>query len=258
MGNREKKHPCAFDTLFTKSVPHVLEEIFFSLDYESFKISMKVSKSWNELLTSESFKKIGKSVYREDIERELYKASEDGNLKEVKSVLSIGMAVVNYDLGPPDGTPLGVALLKGHKDVVQTLLDRGAEPNKANTAGQTPLQLAAHSGHKDVVQSLLDIGVEPNKADNFGGAPLHHAAFKGHKFVAELLLNRGAEINQADHWGWTPLHDAAYEGYRDVVTLLLNRGADLNHVDADGRTPLTLALDNGWTDIINILKGGGA
>ena len=45
--------------LFTESVPHVLEKIFFSLDYESFKTCKEVSISWNKLLTSESFKTSG-------------------------------------------------------------------------------------------------------------------------------------------------------------------------------------------------------
>ena len=46
---------CEFDRLFTKSVLHIHEKIFFSVDYKSFKKCLEVSKSWNDLLTSESF-----------------------------------------------------------------------------------------------------------------------------------------------------------------------------------------------------------
>ena len=47
--------PSAFDKLFTKNVLHILEEIFFDLDYESFKTCLEVSNLWRQLLTSESF-----------------------------------------------------------------------------------------------------------------------------------------------------------------------------------------------------------
>merc|ERR1712154_732796 len=41
--------------LFTRSVPHILEKIFFSLDYESFVRCSEVNRTWNGLLTSEPY-----------------------------------------------------------------------------------------------------------------------------------------------------------------------------------------------------------
>ena len=43
-------HPCAFGTLFTRNVPHILERIFLSLDYYSFNECLNVNKAWNGLL----------------------------------------------------------------------------------------------------------------------------------------------------------------------------------------------------------------
>ena len=54
---------CPFDKLFTKSVPHILEKIFLSLDYETFKKCREVSNAWNEQLTSESYQQKAKSVF---------------------------------------------------------------------------------------------------------------------------------------------------------------------------------------------------
>ena len=45
---------CAVEMLFSRNVPHILEKIFFSLDYESFQTCFKVNSAWNELLSSES------------------------------------------------------------------------------------------------------------------------------------------------------------------------------------------------------------
>ena len=64
---------CAFDKLFAKSVPHILEKIFFSLDYESYKECLEVSDTWNKLLLSEPYLKIGKSVFRDEIYIQLCK-----------------------------------------------------------------------------------------------------------------------------------------------------------------------------------------
>ena len=248
--------PCAFDTLFTKSVPHILEKIFFSLDYESFKICKEVSITWNKLLTSESFKRLGKSIYQEEIERGLHQASWNGNFKEVRNILASSMVDVNCIGGSFDRTTLGVASLNGHKDVIQLLLDSGAKPNKARKDGNTPLHEASIRVHTDAVKLLLEGGADPNKANENGGTPLQYAVLQGQKDVVELLLDGGSEANQADELGWTPLHEASSEGHKDVVQLLLDRGVEPNQADGyRGWTPLHVALIKGHTDIVNLLQG---
>ena len=47
----------AFGVLFAKSVPHILEKIFFSLDYRSFQTCFKVNSVWNQLLSSQPYQK---------------------------------------------------------------------------------------------------------------------------------------------------------------------------------------------------------
>ena len=69
---------CAFDTLFTKNVPHIQEKIFFSLDYASYKTCMEVSQAWNELLKSESYHKKSKTVFRTEILEEKMKLLNAG------------------------------------------------------------------------------------------------------------------------------------------------------------------------------------
>ena len=60
---------CAFNKLFNKSVPHILEKLFLSLDYGSFKTCLDVNKTWRQLLTSDSYRARGKIEFR----NELYK-----------------------------------------------------------------------------------------------------------------------------------------------------------------------------------------
>ena len=213
-----------FDRLFTKTVPHIYEKIFFSLDYESFKQCLEVSKSWNDLLTSESFLRKGKSVFCEDIQRELRLGASSGNVDTVRKVHSSFMVDVNL-MTERNTNPLMLAAGKGHRYVVQFLLDKGAEPNMADEVGLTPLIEATEEGHKD-----------------------------RHKDVVHLLLENGANPNMAAQDGTTPLHNAAHCGHKDVVQLLLDKGAEPNMADQGGITPLLCAIERVHTDIINILR----
>ena len=54
---------CEFDRLFTRGVPHILEKIFFSLDYNSFVACREVSNAWNELHSSEFFRRKAELIY---------------------------------------------------------------------------------------------------------------------------------------------------------------------------------------------------
>ena len=66
MAAREHESPCYFDTL-SKCFPHILENIFFSLDYESFKNCLEVSNGWKCVLTSMRYQTVGKSVFKREI-----------------------------------------------------------------------------------------------------------------------------------------------------------------------------------------------
>ena len=149
-----------FDTLFTKTKPHIIEMICISLDYMSFKNCLEVTKAWKDVLTSKIFQKKAKYVFQEEIledERKLLRISNEGNVEEVRKLLSICM--INVDCSDINGwSPLYEAAVCGHKDVVQLLLDRGADPNKAQEDGWTPLHRTAVGCYKDVAELLLDRG----------------------------------------------------------------------------------------------------
>ena len=144
-----------------------------------------------------------------------------------------------------------------------------------SSAGWSALAQAAGAGHRDVVELLLDRGADINIRWDFGRTALHEAAIYGRASVVELLLSRGVEADARDLNGETALHGAAWgansghslssrptwEGqWGRVLDLLLDADADVNarstrtsdwgpagrvHVNAGwngGRTPLDRAI----------------
>ncbi|XP_078608281.1 uncharacterized protein LOC144880137 isoform X2 [Branchiostoma floridae x Branchiostoma japonicum] len=123
-----------------------------------------------------------------------------------------------------------IAAQEGHMEVVQQLLEAGAELNDTDQDGCTPLYMAASKNHVDVVQQLLKAGAEVDKAKQDGTTPLSTAAQNGHVEVVQQLLKAGAEVNKADEEGFTPLYVAAQEGHVEVVQQLLKAGAEVDKV----------------------------
>ena len=91
---------CNFVQLFSPSFPHILEKIFFSLDYQSYKNCLEVNSEWKGVLTSERYKKKGRSVFEREIvedEWKLQEAAEMDRREEVSMLLASGMVDVNCE-----------------------------------------------------------------------------------------------------------------------------------------------------------------
>ena len=214
---------CEFDKLFVIRVLHIHEKIFFSLDYNSFKNCQKVCKSWHNMLTSESSLRWRKSVFREAIQEELISAIFNGQTEVVRETLSNEMIEVDFLIQDKSRlwlyTPLWLAAAMRNEDIVQLLLDAGAEPDKLDTNHKAPaIWVASTIGHLGLIKALLGGGANPN--------------------IMESKCRT------------TALHVASNNGYVDVAKLLLNAGSDPNLRDFDGRTPLSYALTE-----VNIQKG---
>jgi ankyrin repeat protein len=94
----------------------------------------------------------------------------------------------------------------GDVQTVQAYLDRGTDVNLKDQAGATPLHYAAAAGRLQIVQLLLERGANPNvRTITTEQTPLHMAAMAGHAKVVQLLLNHKARATLSDAQGKTPL-----------------------------------------------------
>jgi uncharacterized protein len=88
-------------------------------------------------------------------------------------------------------TPLGTAASRGNLDVVEVLLENGANPDAADPTGFTPLAHAASQGHADIVRALLAAGARTDVMTMTGTA-LDLARSGGHEAVVRLLEQASA------------------------------------------------------------------
>ncbi|KAK2589788.1 hypothetical protein QQS21_012532 [Conoideocrella luteorostrata] len=159
-------------------------------------------------------------------------------------------------------TPLSRAARMGHEAVVKQLLEKGADVEAKDTRyGQTSLSWAAQIGHKAVVKQLLEKGADVEAKDTrYGQTSLSWAAQIGHKAVVKQLLKKGADVEAKDsEYGQTPLSWAAKMGHEAVVKQLLEKGADIEAKDSEyGQTPLSLAAKMGHEAVMKQLFDKGA
>ncbi len=137
----------------------------------------------------------------------LMTAAQAGSTASVETLLARG-AAVNATEAVMGQTALIWAIWQGHMDVVQKLVDAGADVEATSTSGFTPLMFAAREGSIEAARLLLSRGTNTNAVAKDGVSALHVAVVRGHVRFAKLLLEHGASPN-ADAPGFTPLHWAA-------------------------------------------------
>jgi ankyrin repeat protein len=170
-------------------------------------------------------------------------------------------------------TPLMFAA-QGDLKSTRLLLAAGARPNTQHPDnGQTALIIASTMGNTEIVEALLDKGADPNIRDGNTFTALHaavrdsdygtdHASRVAAAATVKVLLAHGADpnaridqkkqtvraVNEQAFQGATPLALAAEVNSLDAIKELVKGGADPKIATEQGTTPLILACGAG-TDV---------
>jgi ankyrin repeat protein len=225
----------------------------------------------------------------------LHHATENGCLEAAKILLEIHRDVEHNAIDKHSWTPLHYAAQSNHANVVNLLLDSGAEINVrcpdmlispllaavyddsldatkvllrrgadfelSDHSKKTPLLAAAEQSHNEMLKLLLQNGANPHVKGMDGKSALHFAIWRGDVSSLEILLDAGVDCNAQDDEGHTPLHraltDVNQNDMLQKVEYLVEKGADLNAQEKRGWTPLHIAAEQGRpTEVEFLLKGG--
>ncbi|KAJ8309611.1 hypothetical protein KUTeg_012836 [Tegillarca granosa] len=227
-----------------------------------------------------------------NVNRDLYHEAGDGNLDNVKELITQGANVNNQDSEFMSG-PLHVACKNGHNEVVKCLLKYNADVNLKDENGHTPLHVAVNykkvvadrnreQRAKEIVELLINSKADIHAIDRNGLTPIHacvdkpmvtdallkagascnikddllrnplHYAADGH--VAEILCAAKTDVNLQDINGRTPLHEAAWYNHHEVVRVLLPAGANIYIKDKMENTPQEFAIARDSTEIIEMFR----
>ena len=147
---------------------------------------------------------------------DLFDAAEAGNLERVRLLLEQGVDK-NQIGGLWKETAIGIAASNGYLDIVQCLVEQGADVEKTDKDGNTPIIDASHNGHLRVVCYLLEQGANREKAGNGGWTSLHHAAAQGHLEITKLLMVYGADLNARTNYDELPIDVARNEEIKQAI-----------------------------------------
>jgi ankyrin repeat protein len=108
------------------------------------------------------------------------------------------------------------------------LLELGADPNRSDSRGVTALHLACSPPSSiEMLELLLQKGAEVDAMTDYGYTPLITCCSSGNSEFAQFLVSRGADVNHGSESGVSPLAMALLRTETDLADMLIEQGAEL-------------------------------
>ncbi|KAF3931705.1 Ankyrin-1 [Dactylella cylindrospora] len=221
----------------------------------SFAIDKGMTKIAKELIQR------GADVHREGpndscplTESILFESWEQtGSFEMTDILLQLGV-----DINCAGGRAISHAVNAGNTSVLQYLAKHGADLNTVIRFDEcTPLQLAAMKGKLDIIETLLESGANLNGAAGRFGTTLHYALMSRKEPVVRYLLENGAKVDDSPP-DCSLLCRALSARLTGLIPDLIKLGADVNKKDLYGSTPLASAMIEGTEEDVQLLLSHGA
>ncbi|XP_046326546.2 ankyrin repeat domain-containing protein 50-like [Haliotis rufescens] len=188
----------------------------------------------------------------------LHYACTNGNLSWVRRILAEGTVDIN-SRGSNNETPILKAAWQGHHQVVELLVERGADLSVVDVVGDNILHRACDGGHLDIMKLVLTYTTGCVNGKGYcGKTPLMTAVGSGCREMVELLVSKGADVSLVDNRGDNILHLACDGGHYEIMKYVLSQPIDINSRGRKGRTPVSWAARHGHTAMFNLLVNRGA
>ena len=159
-------------------------------------------------------------------------------------------------------TPLILALQLGYREIANIIIDYCNEYalDMSINNGLTAIHVACEKGYDDIVEKLINNGANITALDYQNRTPLFIAALNHQLKICELLVSLRSNLLERDHNGNIPLHAVCLsakqtdkETLRSIITLLIRHGSDINDTNNNNETPLIIATIQGHKENVEIL-----
>jgi cytochrome c len=150
----------------------------------------------------------------------IHDAAKKGDVAAISAALGAG---ANINESDGIATPIYYAVQGAHLGAAKLLMERGADVNTPSALGVAPLGPAVGRRNMELIQLLLDHGANPNSAMG-RQTVLHLAAWQGCLECVKALVEAGADVNTQTSDYRTPLHNAKLRGFREVTDYLMMHG----------------------------------
>lgn len=182
-------------------------------------------------------------------------AIESGKMEKLRRLLSETTCATDALI---DGRQpaLHLAIQEEQSDMVNVLLNHGADINSTGYHNWTPLHIAASIGHLTLTQLCLARGANVAALTDTAQTPLHKACSSKSLLVVEALLEAGADREAKNQRGMRAIHIAAHQNNLDLVRLLVqDYGVSVLAVDNFGERAANWAERSGHLNLLQFLRG---
>jgi ankyrin repeat protein len=184
----------------------------------------------------------------------LYIASNAG-FKELAAVLIEGGAHINKLVRTFGGcyTALMIACINNHLDVVELLLEKGADANIQGA--EFPLHWACENNNMEMVRLLVKYGADVHVKRKYGNSLAYARSLE----IVQFLIDHGADVNARGETS-NALVKASEKDHLNIVRVLIEHGADVNAkgMKVEHGNALFAASSEGNYDIVKLLLESGA
>lgn len=172
-----------FKILGTKSHSHARSNFIY------YMLKGDKEKRWKyclafDMICNSSRYNVKKRIYKPIIKDEFYYVNI-GDLKNLKSLLQV----------------------KKDKKILDSV----------DELKRSLLYLAARNGNDEMVEYLIQIGANINKTQKNGSTPLHGAAFYGHESVVKILIENGCNPYIKNNFGHQAIDEARTESIAEII-----------------------------------------
>lgn len=173
----------------------------------------------------------------------IHYAIKFGSLVAIKLLIKAGSKIYVADESGYNSLHLAVktkniAIVKAISNVVSNF-------DTKNKKGETALHIAINYQYNDIVEHLLEQGADPNISDSDSNfSPVHYAVGWNNYEILKLLIKHGSKIDKQDIYGNTPIIYAVKEKNDICFDLIIKEKPNLNIWNVDGKIVLHIVLDS--------------